>query len=298
MMSRALKRFSRNQGLVMRRRFVALFLVGLASNAGAGEFDVPTLRGSSPFVPQAPQQTRWSGFYFGAQAGYGVANIDYAGATQSLIAYSLRELALENESRPSEWGVLGSADTTGKSFGGFVGYNSQWEDVIVGIDLHYNRSAFFSNAPLDPLSRVTSAGGNTYAVTVTGDASMRITDFGSARMRAGWIVGNFLPYATLGFAIGRADVTRSATVSGAENPPTGYPTVPCDPLTGCVPFSFTSSESKKGAFIYGWSAGGGIDMLLMKNLFLRAEYEYVAFAKSQGIAARINTARFGAGVKF
>ena len=282
----------------MRRWFVALFLVGLTSHAGAGEFEMPTLRGSSPFVPQAPQYTRWSGFYVGGQAGYGIAHMDYSGATASLISFALRELALENEARPSEWQVLGSADNTGKSFGGFFGYNSQWDDVIVGIDLHYNRSDYFSTAPIDPLSRRTSAGGNNYAVTVTGDASMRITDFGAARLRGGWIVGNFLPYATVGFAVGRADVARSATVSGAENPPVGYPTVPCNPLAGCIAFSSTSSESKKGAFIYGWSAGGGLDVLLTQNIFLRGEYEFVSFAKVQGIAAQISTARFGAGLKF
>ena len=46
-----------------------------------------------------------------------------------------------------EWGVLGKANPSGSSFGGFVGYNTQWSDVIVGIDLHYNRSDFFANAP-------------------------------------------------------------------------------------------------------------------------------------------------------
>ena len=40
---------------------------------------------------------------------------------------------------------------------------------------------------------------------------MRITDYGAARLRGGWVVGNFLPYATLGVAVGRANITRSAT---------------------------------------------------------------------------------------
>ena len=194
--------------------------------------------------------------------------------------------------------MLGKASKSGTSFGGFVGFNTQWEDAVVGFDLNYNRGELFSFAPADPLSRVTSAGGNSYNVTVSGDASMRITDYASARVRGGWVAGNFMPYATLGFALGRADVSRTATVSGAENPPAGYPTVACDPLAGCVPFSFTSTESKKGAFIYGWSVGGGIDMLLMKNAFLRAEFEYISFTKVYGIEAQISTARVGAGLKF
>jgi opacity protein-like surface antigen len=141
--------------------------------------------------------------------------MDFSGATESLIAFMLRELALEEEDRPSQWQVLGSVDTTGRSWGGFVGYNSQWDDVIVGIDVHYNKAGFRGNAPASPISRLVSAGGNTYAVTVDGAASMRITDFGVARVRAGWIAGNFLPYATVGLAVGRADVSRSARVFGA-----------------------------------------------------------------------------------
>jgi outer membrane immunogenic protein len=283
----------------MRRWFVAaLCLLGSGAQALAGDFDVPTLRGSTAFIPAPPSYTPWGGVYFGGQVGRAGSEMNFEGATQSLISYLLRTTALENEQHPSEWGVLGRAHNSGQSYGGFVGYNTQWSDVVVGIDLHYNRSSFFANAPVSPITRVVSAGGNAYYVNVSGDASMRITDYGSARLRGGWTIGNFLPYATVGFALGRADVTRTAHVSGAENPPTGYPSVPCDPLTGCVAFNFSASDGVQSAFIYGWSAGGGLDVMLMPNFFVRAEYEYVSFVKLQGIEAKINTARVGAGVKF
>jgi opacity protein-like surface antigen len=289
----------RIKGSVMRRWFVVAFcLLGSAAPTFAGDFDTPTLRGSTAFIPAPPTYTRWEGFYFGGQIGQSSAGMNFAGATQSLIHYLLRTTALEREQAPSEWGVLGRASNSGQSYGGFVGYNTQWSDAIIGIDLHYNHSSFFNNAPVTPISRVVSAGGNTYYVNVSGDASMRITDYGSARVRGGWVIGNVLPYATLGFAFGRANVTRSAQVSGAENPPTGYPTVACDPLTGCVEFAYSTSEAKNAAWIYGWSAGAGLDVLLMPNFFVRAEYEYSSFAKIQGIEARLHTARVGAGIKF
>jgi outer membrane immunogenic protein len=273
----------------MRRWFVALCLIGgLTSHAAAGEFELPTLRGSAPFIPEAPKYARWSGFYVGGQVGYGLAQANFAEATASLVAFMLRELALEEEARPSQWQVLGSGSNSGPTFGGFFGYNSQWDDVIVGVDLHYNSAGFSMVAPVSPIGRVVGAGGNTYALTLGGSASMRITDYGAARVRGGWIVGNFLPYATLGFALGRANVSRSATAAGTETTGGGIVT----------PFSFSSSESRTGAFIYGWSAGGGMDVMLTQNLFLRGEYEYTAFTKIQGIAARISTARFGAGLKF
>ena len=143
--------------------------------------------------------------------------------------------------------MLGKASTSGAIGGGFVGFNTQWQDAILGLELNYNRAKFFTNAPVDPITRVTAAGGNVYLLNLSGDASMRITDFGSLRIRAGWSFGNFMPYGTLGLAAGRADVTRSARVAGVENPPPGYPGVACRTAPNCTEFDFSESESKKGA---------------------------------------------------
>jgi outer membrane immunogenic protein len=282
----------------MRRWFVAFCLLSFTSQASAGDFDVPTLRGSSPFIPAPAEYPRWGGFYVGGQVGHSSAVMNFAGATESLIAYMLRTTALENEQRPSEWDVLGKGHASSSNVGGFIGYNTQWQDAVVGIDVHYNRSNFFSDAPVTPITRMTSAGGNAYYVNVTGDASMKIVDYGAARLRGGWTVGSLLPYATIGLAVGRADITRSARVSGAENPPSGYPVAACDPFAGCTRFSFSHSESAKAAFIYGWSAGLGLDVMLTDNLFVRGEYESLQFAKFQGIDVRINNVRVGAGAKF
>ena len=297
-MSGAWHTIPRIEGTVMRRWLAALCLVGLTSHATAGEFELPTLRGSSPFIPEAPRYMNWGGVYVGGQLGIGNANMNFAGATQSLIAHMLRTTALENEQHPSEWTVLGQASTTGSFGGGFVGFNTQWDDAMLGIELNYNGGKFFTNAPLEPIRRVVAAGGNVYLLNLSGDASMRITDFGSARVRAGWVAGNVLPYATGGFAFGRADVTRSARVQGVENPPAGYPGVPCSSAPNCTEFDFTESQSKKGAWIYGWSAGGGVDMMIMPRFFVRAEYEYLRFTKVEGIQAWIHTGRLGVGVKF
>jgi len=282
----------------MRRLLAALGLIVAISDAFAGDLMLPTLRGSDNLVPGNPTYPRWSGFYAGGQVGIGLANMDFAGATRGLIAFSLRELALENEQHPSTWQVLEKADTKASSIGGFVGYNTRFDDVILGLDFNYNRASFNANAPISPIGRITSAGGNTYLVNLTGSASLHITDVAGLRARAGYAVGNFLPYFTIGVAAGRADFARSATASGAENPPTGYPTVPCDPLAGCTVFSFTRSEAKQGAFMYGWSMGGGIDMLVLPNVFVRAEFEYIAFTSIAEIKAAISTGRLGLGVKF
>jgi outer membrane immunogenic protein len=282
----------------MRRCLVVLCLLGFVTNANAQDFDVPTLRGTSPFMPAPPKYMRWAGFYVGGQIGGSSAEMNFKGATEGLMAQMLRVLALESEHHVSQWGVLGKANPSGISYGAFVGYNTQWSDVVVGIDLHYNRSDFFANAPQDPIARaVSTANGVGYSVLAEGAASMRITDYGGARLRGGWVIGNFLPYATLGVAVGRANIFRSARVSGTE-------ILPCDPVP-CVPpqpvvtpFDFSLSETKNAHFIYGWTAGLGVDVMVMPNVFVRAEVEYVGFSAAQGIKADLGTARVGGGVKF
>ena len=41
-----------------------------------------------------------------------------------------------------------------------------------------------------------------------------------------------------------------------------------------VPFSFTESENKNGAWLYGMSVGAGFDVMVLPKVFVRAEYEY------------------------
>jgi outer membrane immunogenic protein len=237
---------------------------------------------------------RWAGFYAGGQIGGSSAEMNFKGATEGLMAQMLRVLAVESEHHISQWGVLGKANPSGVSYGAFVGYNTQWSDVVVGIDLHYNRSDFFANAPQDPIGRVVATNGLIYNVLAEGSASMRITDYGGARLRGGWVVGNFLPYAMLGVAVGRANITRSARVVGTETAPCSPE--PCTPVPN--PFDFSSSETKNAHFIYGWTAGLGVDVMVMPNVFVRAEFEYVGFTEAKGIKADLGTARVGAGVKF
>jgi opacity protein-like surface antigen len=50
-------------------------------------------------------------------------------------------------------------------------------------------------------------------------------DFLSLRARAGWVLGNFLPYGFVGFALGRADIAVAANVSVIQCPSVVIPTL-------------------------------------------------------------------------
>jgi outer membrane immunogenic protein len=274
----------------MRWLMCGFVMVGTAQPAGAADLSDMFLRGSSTVIT-APGGVTWDGIYFGGHVGASWTGTDFANATQSLVAFMLRQTTIENEQAVSNWTTLGKADTSGSSFGGFIGYQTQWEGAVMGIEAGYSRTNMQVSAS-DVLRRVFSTSdGYSNDVQVNGAASVRITDYGTLRARAGWAAGCFLPYGFVGLALARADVTRSATViaSGVDISGSGNP-----------PYSFTDtrSEIKSGTFAYGYTAGLGIDMALMQNIFVRAEYEYIFFGDFNDLKTHIHTARVGAGLKF
>lgn len=119
----------------MRRVFGVLLIAGLlapgfTAAAEADDFDI--LRGFQTVGPAS--FSRWSGFYFGGQVGYGNANADFSNATQPLLSYSLRELTLEQDAAPSQWPVLGRASNGAIGYGAFAGYNAQFQDLVLGLE--------------------------------------------------------------------------------------------------------------------------------------------------------------------
>jgi outer membrane immunogenic protein len=269
-------------------RWVICALVVLLAPAGAraGDFDV--LRGAQPVG--SPTYTRWSGFYVGGQAAYISGGADFGNATQPLVAYILRDTFIENNFGVSNWTTLAKHDTNSTGFGGFVGYNTQWADAVLGIEANYTKTNWTTSSS-DSISRHMDSGGTRYAATVDASSSINLIDYTSIRGRAGYVMGQFMPYSLVGFVVGRADITKSATVTETETD------IASGIITGALsPTTKTDNQSAK--FIYGYSAGLGLDMALTHNVFLRAEYEYVQFFGLGGTHLYLNTARVGGGLKF
>jgi len=245
----------------------------------------------------------WRGFYLGGQFGYSDMAGDFSKSTQAPIAYSLRELTLESEFAPSNWPVLGAASHSAAGFGGFAGYNTVYATpsgkIILGLEADYDQASLSLVAPNSPISRLTpvDSSGNTYLVNITGNGRVANLDFGTLRARAGWGFGNFLPYAFVGAALGRADINVTETTSGQQNPPTSG-TCSVTNTPPCVPFSFSGTAGKNGEWLYGLSVGAGLDVALTRNVFVRAEYEYVQFQPIAATTLEINSIRAGAGIKF
>lgn len=278
----------------MRRVIYALLAFAFVPSAFAD--DLSWLTGAQPAAPM--NVNGWAGVYIGGQVSYSGAGGNFGNTTQGPVAFALRNTTLEEQVMPSTWQVLGQANHSATGFGGFAGYNTQFERFVLGVEANYDQANLSLIAPNSPISRQTSAGGNTYNVTITGSGSVTDLNFGTLRARAGWALGNFLPYAFTGVAVGHANVNIAATVFGQENPQ-NQPCTPAGPATPvCVPFSFTGTAGKNGEWLVGFTFGGGLDVALTRNVFLRAEYEYVQFAPIANLVVDVNTVRGGLGVKF
>jgi outer membrane immunogenic protein len=304
---------SRKHRTTRRGRIAAaavLAAVLLSPAAYAADYSPPpdfTLRGSETPTLSEPTYPNWSGFYFGAQAGRSFATADFGNSTSALISYILRDTELQNS--VSSWTTLPQSSTGGQSYGGFAGYNIQWGDVITGLELNYNHLGLSSGAqdtegPLI-IPGATQSNGSTvqYAVTVQSRASVSITDIMTARARVGWMYDRLLPYAFGGLAIGRADVTRYASVTGTKtvtplDPVTGQPNPALATTGDLILPGNPQSQTSNGRFAYGVTFGLGMEVGLLPNLFLRGEWEYVAFNNIDNVKLQANTARVGLGLKF
>jgi outer membrane immunogenic protein len=302
----------------MRRLLLAAAVFGSATTAQAA--DMPDfLRGS--LTPSAPLTRNWDGWYAGGRVDYSSAEIDFSHAPKSLTNFLLRNSVLQDP--VSQWSLLSKNHAQGTGFGGFVGRNFQWSDVVLGIEANYNyiNSLASSSTNSMGLGIVNPAGslppdGHTYTynTTLSGNGALQIKDVLTFRGRAGWAAGNFLPYMFGGVAVGRTDVARSATIT--YNRQDDYD-VPVQTLVGADRLGnpifvttldhhrdFTSTvaasqqEQRVNNFVVGWTGGLGFEYCLWGNVFVRGEWEYVRFVTTKDIAVSMNNARAGIGYKF
>jgi opacity protein-like surface antigen len=264
----------------------AVLSTALAGQAMAADMPEEILRGT--FVNNGP--VHWEGLSFGATMGLSSMNADYGSSTSSQVAFTLRNTTLENEQHPSTWTALPSNITNGRQFGAFIGYNMQWQELVLGADMAYNKFSSLESSTADTISRqVTLSDGTSDGVTIAARGSIKLIDYATFRGRAGYAFGQFLPYAVVGVGVGRfnyslsTDVTVDQTPSGGTTTRFVFPTV---------------TQTRSGIFSAGPLVGLGLDVAILPNVFLRAEWEFVAFAPLSGIRATTNTGRVGIGMRF
>jgi outer membrane immunogenic protein len=269
----------------MRRLLLVAAMFGAVSGAQAA--DMPDfLRGSI----SAPVTRNWQGFYIGGQGGYGSSDEKFSGSNANMLAALLDHNVIQ-EMGVSQWNLgLGGQSSRSSGFGAFGGYNSQWDDVVIGLEASYLHGSFggSSKASKELVSGVALSDGLFHDVAVDSSAAISISDMATFRARAAYAWNCFLPYAFGGFALGNAEIARSVTVHDAVATSLNGPFFPLQALN--------ATDAVHNHLIYGYTAGLGVDINLTGGLFMRAEWEYVRFTSQ--VDTNINTVRAGLGYRF
>ena len=276
----------------MRYFLLAAMMFGVASGAQAA--DMPDfLRGS--LAPGPVQRVNWQGFYAGAQGGYGSSDENFNGSNTTLLNGLLDHNILQ-EMDIANWNLgLGKATARSPGFGGFTGYNWQWDDVVLGLEGSYLHGTFGgqSSASKELVGQLSDS--NFHDVAVTSSSAISVSDMATFRARAAYSYGSFLPYLFGGFALGNADISRSVTINDHFASTFVGAISPC---SSGIPFCtvLNANDTVHNHLVYGYTAGLGVDINLVGGLFMRAEWEYVRFTAA--VDTSINTVRAGLGYKF
>jgi opacity protein-like surface antigen len=253
----------------MRRLLLVAVICGATGVAQAADMPDYLRGGISDGLSRS--SVNWQGSYVGGQVSYG----SVTSKVDSGINSDLQSTFIPPNNVGYNWVPLGSADSSSTGYGAFVGYNSQWEDVVVGFEANYIHDGFRSATSSVGLRY--EADNVTLQSITNSNATVRLSDFGSLRVRGGYVMGCFLPYLFAGTGLGSQTVDRTVSASP-------------DPIR---PGTSTASKTR---LVFGYSAGAGIDVMLTGGLFVRAEYEYRRVTSD--IESNINTVRAGLGYKF
>lgn len=279
-------RFVSSSGMALA---LALAALGIGSKAQAADY----LRGpySGEQEPRANTGVDWAGFYGGIHAGITSGQTDPRAMASSLASAALPGTVIT--STVASMISFKETNKAGASYGGFVGINWLWDDVVLGIEADYTRSSIQANSSSTQARTVRPpATTDEYDIVANSTSRARISDWGTIRGRVGYAAGMFMPYLTAGVAFGNLD--SRATTSGTWN---RYD-VAILPRTFISSGNFSGVVGRRG-ITYGGALGAGVDMQIIPNTFLRAEWQYIQFASGgQRPDISINTARVAGGVKF
>ncbi len=208
-------------------------------------------------APPPAQVYNWTGFYVGANGGYGWGDPSYSIAPDSDAA---RLFILSHDLRS------GAFDVSGGVVGGQLGYNWQISPKwVTGLE------ADFGYARLRGNSSITTRA--LFGDTVNHTYETKLDWLGTIRGRLGFLpTENFLIFATGGVAYGRTSANQSTTNLTYKG--VYFQGVFPDGSTlFCVGGTCTSGGGSKTSV--GWTIGGGMEYAIWKNITLKAEYLYV-----------------------
>jgi outer membrane immunogenic protein len=268
----------------------ALAMLAIGGKAQAADY----LRGaySGETEPRAAAGPDWGGVYGGVHAGISSGQTDPRPFSPPLARAAIPNTVITD----TVASLINFKETNklGTSYGAFAGINWLWDDVVLGLEVDYTRSSIKSNSTSSGSATLKPTGTtDEYDITTNAVARARLSDWGTLRGRVGWAAGMFMPYLTAGVAFGNVDGRANMNGTWAR-----YDVSTPPARTFVSSGTFSGAVGRRG-ITYGGAMGAGVDMQIVPNTFLRAEWQYIQFASGgQRPNVSINTARIAGGVKF
>lgn len=182
----------------------------------------------------------WSGLYVGGHVGWATGDWD------GRLSTTAGDQPNPDASYSDPYRTL---DGDGWLGGAQFGYNIQLRSLVVGAEVDFSWSEFGGSA--------------SYATDQDGPSiwdkrhDMRLEHFGTARVRFGYAVGRIMPFITGGIAWGKAnaDLGVAYFANGTD-------------------YKGTSRASTSEDH-FGWTAGAGVEWLMLPNWTMKAEWLHV-----------------------
>ena len=196
--------------------------------------------------PAPPPQYNWTGFYIGGTAGWAWGSFDPTSSTATVpvgeINTDVPAINAAGVQRIKPSGFIGGFE---------AGYNWQPSNLLFGLEGDIESFHLHGSASTGPV--VYHGGAGTFTLTSTASTDWLAT----ARGRLGYAAGNWLFYATGGFAFTdlHGNFSFSETAFG-----------------GSEAASLSSSKT-------GYAVGGGVEASLSRQWSVKAEYLFVDFGR-------------------
>ncbi|MFK8251592.1 outer membrane protein [Ancylobacter terrae] len=233
----------------------------------------------APPVVVAPAFT-WTGFYIGANVGYGWGEVGDSGKWQKYLDWYYDydcncEVPTVKAAASDYYGYYvydygfngtGKQEPDGWFGGAQIGYNYQFSNnVVLGFEADvqfadmkdsatYWADEYFVPYGGGEMAALDAAGYYT-GYSEYGLINTKIETFGTVRARLGYAFDRFLPYVTGGLAWANVKVNEAVTFT--------YD----DVAYGSAAFSASDT-------LWGWTLGGGVEYALTDNWTVKVEYLY------------------------
>jgi outer membrane immunogenic protein len=223
----------------------------LATAAAAAALLAGAYTARADGMPPAPAAYKppssWTGFYVGFESGWDWDSVEFRSFTNTRLH--------------STW------DRDVVNAGIFVGYQYQWRSLVLGVEANLIGNEFDDSH--DDAVR------GSFGTCASGVGARlwncvgKITDVVTVGPRLGWVIHDFMPYATGGYAFGNFDNKK---ICGATGLNCFNPTLPRGPENvlpagTAVELSQASSD--------GWFVGGGLEYKVADHVVVGIDYRHV-----------------------